>query len=74
MNKKNSGPSNVRSNDLLYNLVLKREKRLRQALEWALGVRGDFKIRREGDGPFWWRNELQKRAGLKWNGKKFFSV
>lgn len=40
-------------------------KRFRHAIEWALGVRGNFKQRRMGDGPFWWRKELQKRAGLK---------
>ena len=49
-------------------------RRFRCAIEWALGVRGHFKQRKEGDGPFWWRNELQKRAGLKWDGEKFIDV
>jgi hypothetical protein len=50
------------------------EIRFRHAIEWALGVRGNFKQRKEGDGPFWWRSELQKRAGLKWDGEKFINV
>jgi len=49
-------------------------KRFRHAIEWALGAYEDFKIRKEGDGPFWWRKELQKRAGLKWEGEKFIGV
>lgn len=48
-----------------------REKIYRHAIEWALGVRGEFPSRGEFDGTYWWRRELQKRAGLKWDGKKF---
>lgn len=48
--------------------------RFRHAIEWALGIRGHFKQRGVGDGPLWWRKELQKRAGLKWDGKKFVDV
>ena len=42
----------------------------REALVWALGGGDDFPPE-VGGRPFWWRIELQKRAGLIWNGKRF---
>lgn len=39
-------------------------KRLREAIRWALGENGDFRYREEGEGQFWWRKELRERAGL----------
>jgi hypothetical protein len=47
-----------------------REQRYFDALCWALGT-GDFAPRQPGQGAFWWRPELQRRAGLKWDGDKF---
>ena len=41
------------------------------AIEWALGTNGEFRERRDGEGPYWWRKELMLRAGLKWSGEKF---
>lgn len=38
--------------------------RLREAIFWALGVNGEFPPREDGDGPYWWRMELRKRAGI----------
>lgn len=49
-------------------------ERYRDAIEWALGANGDFPDREPGDGAYWWRSELQRRAGLEWDGKKFVSV
>ena len=48
--------------------------RLRLAIEWALGVGEEFKPRKKGGGPYWWRDELEQRAGLKWDGEKFVDV
>lgn len=39
-------------------------ERLREAIEWALGECGDFPPRQEGEGAYWWRAELRKRAAL----------
>lgn len=44
-----------------------REKRYREAIEWALGSRDRFPLREDGDGLYWWRTELLTRAGLKWD-------
>jgi hypothetical protein len=41
------------------------------ALVWALGAGGEFKQREPGDGAYWWRRELCRRAGLEWDGKQF---
>lgn len=38
--------------------------RLRDAILWACGVRGEFPIRREGQGAYYWRKELRERAGI----------
>jgi len=35
--------------------------RLREAVLWALGYT-DFRARKDGDGPYWWRTELRSRA------------
>jgi len=45
--------------------------RYRDAFTWALGAGDSFPERPEGKGAYWWRSELQKRAGLKWDGEKF---
>jgi hypothetical protein len=34
------------------------------AVRWALGEVGDFPVRQTGQGAYWWRIELRKRAGL----------
>lgn len=55
--------------------ALERGERLRAAVEWALGARGDFRARNEKiEGPYWWRKELLDRAGLKWDGEKFIDA
>jgi len=38
-------------------------RELRDAIVWALGET-DFRERRPGEGPFYWRRELRTRAGL----------
>lgn len=42
-------------------------RRYERALRWALGELGEFRHREDGEGAFWWRTELQKRAGLAWD-------
>ena len=42
--------------------------RYRDALVWALGAGEDFPLP-AGNRPFWWRSELQERAGLVWDGE-----
>jgi hypothetical protein len=37
--------------------------RLRGAIVWALGYT-DFRAREEGEGAYWWRPELRRRAAL----------
>lgn len=39
-------------------------RRLRAAVEWALGMGDDFPTREPGQGAYWWRTELWKRSGL----------
>jgi hypothetical protein len=52
---------------------LEREnKRLKKAICWALGET-DFRPRGTGEGAFWWRTELRRRSGLKWNPEKLSS-
>ena len=34
------------------------------AIRWALGEVGEFRERRQGEGAWYWRTELRKRAGL----------
>lgn len=34
------------------------------AIRWALGEAGDFRPRMNGQGPYYWRDELRHRAGL----------
>lgn len=41
-----------------------REAKLREAIEWALWERDDFPQRQPGDGEYWWRTELRRRAAL----------
>jgi len=38
-------------------------QRMKNAIRWALGYT-DFRARQEGDGPYYWRKELGKRARL----------
>lgn len=45
--------------------------KLQDAITWALGAGDDFRPRRDGDGPYWWRKELAERAGAKWDGEKY---
>jgi hypothetical protein len=43
------------------------EKRIQQlegAIRWACGEVGEFSPRKEGQGAFWWRSELRRRAGM----------
>ena len=35
---------------------------LREAIAWALGESGNFPPREDGEGAYWWRTELRKRA------------
>lgn len=53
------------------NEAAQRLERMQSALVWALGDGEDFRGRSEGEGAYWWRNELQTRAGLDWNGEQF---
>lgn len=48
----------------LYSLSIQREQMLEDAIRWALGEKGDFPARQEGEGAYWWRSELRRRAGL----------
>jgi hypothetical protein len=41
-----------------------RRARLLAAVRWALGEAGSFRARPDGAGPYWWRGELRRRAGL----------
>lgn len=34
------------------------------AIRWALGELGDFPARQEGQGAYWWRTELRRRAAM----------
>jgi hypothetical protein len=45
----------------------------RDALVWALGAHetDGFRERYAGDPAYWWRKELQERAGFEWDGEKF---
>lgn len=45
------------------NSVVDHRDKLREAVEWALGEKGDFPPRGEGQGKYWWRKELRRRAG-----------
>lgn len=43
--------------------ALREIKRLRSAIEWALGMGKDgFRPRMDGEGQYWWRTELRARA------------
>jgi len=57
------------------NAALKEEnERLRNAIVWALGAGKEFKPQGTKDGKYWWRGELETRAGLEWDGEKYISV
>lgn len=42
-----------------------RAERLREAILWALGQIGEWPERKPGEGAFYWRKELRRRAGLE---------
>ncbi len=47
-------------------LALKaRIAKLEAAIKWALGEAADFSPRGPGEGAYWWRPELRKRAALE---------
>ena len=37
---------------------------MREAILWALGERDEFPTREPGQGAYWWRTELRRRAFL----------
>ena len=39
-------------------------KRLREAIEWALGIRDEIPLQQKNEGKYWWRKELKERAGF----------
>ena len=49
-------------------------ERYRKALEWALGADEEFNQHPTKKGKYWWREELAKRAGLKWDEDKYIDV
>ena len=51
------------ASDALRSLAAERD-RLREAILWALGERGEFPPRGDGDPPYGWRKELRRRAAL----------
>ena len=48
---------------------LKHARKLERAIMWALGENGGFDQRKEGQGAYWWRTELRKRAAAMPNEK-----
>lgn len=48
-------------------------QRYLSAINWALGA-DEFPERQKGQGAYWWRTELAKRAGLQWNGTEFTAI
>jgi hypothetical protein len=52
---------------LIKELAVAREalERYESAIRWALGEGDDFPMREPGEGAYWWRNELRRRAALK---------
>ena len=42
--------------------MLKKIKRLENAIKWALGEKGNFLQRKDKQGAYYWRTELRKRA------------
>jgi len=51
------------ASDALRSLAAERDA-LREAILWALGERGEFPPRGDGDPPYGWRKELRRRAAL----------
>lgn len=47
-----------------HRLLLDENARLRETIRWALGEVGNFPMRQDGDGRYWWRTELRARAAL----------
>jgi hypothetical protein len=44
--------------------LIERIGRLERAIRWAQGEVDDFPMRKDGQGAYWWRTELRKRAGM----------
>jgi hypothetical protein len=42
--------------------LVSRIRQLESAVYWALGQNGDFKLRGEKEGAYWWRKELRQRS------------
>jgi hypothetical protein len=43
-------------------IARQRAERLTDAILWALGEQGDFPARAHGEGLYWWRTEMRRRA------------
>lgn len=52
-------------------VALNRIRELEDAINWAAGCNGSFRMRGKGDGSYWWRQELTNRAGMIYNGFKY---
>lgn len=48
--------------------VMEVNDRYEEAIRWALGERGEFRVRDEGEPAFWWRSELRRRAAIQEKG------
>lgn len=44
--------------------LMRMTDRYHEAIQWALGCGEDFPTRQPGQGAYWWRSELRKRAGM----------
>lgn len=55
----------IRELDAERDALRRRCERLESSVRWALGESGDFRSRKDGEGAYWWRTELRKRAELK---------
>lgn len=53
-----------------------REARMLSAINWALGITADGEMppRAEGQGAYYWRPELMRRAGLEYDGARFVAA
>jgi hypothetical protein len=37
------------------------KEKVKDIFDWLLGKKGEFRLRGEGEGNFWWRRELNKK-------------
>jgi len=44
--------------------LMRERDRFEAAIRWALGEGEGFPVRMEGEGRYWWRTELRRRAAL----------